>query len=185
MSKSLGNVVDPIELLDKWGADPVRYYLLREIPTGDDGDFSKERFQILYQEELANNIGNLIRRVVSMTEKYFDGKVPETDGSVDSVCEKAWGKHHEFMSVFNIRAAIEEALGLAQYANIYVDQNKPWELAKTDEEKLAPVMGNLIQLCRELGTMLEPIIPETAAKIKEHVGGEKVHLGDPLFPPIE
>jgi methionyl-tRNA synthetase len=185
MSKSLGNVVDPFEILEKWGMDPVRYYLLREIPTGDDGDFSVERFKAVYQDELQNTIGNLVRRVVSMTVKYFENEVPEADGSVKERVMEAWSDYERRFESFNIKMAVEALLDLAREANAYVEQNKPWELAKTDQEKLTSVMGNLLYFCRNIGYMLQAIVPDTAAKILEQVGEDKVVLGDPLFPPLD
>lgn len=187
MSKSLGNVVDPNELLNEWGADPVRYYLLREIPTGDDGDFSKMRFEILYREELANTFGNLISRVAAMMIKFFEGKIPqEIDSEAKKVLEKEWDNYHVAILNFNIKIAIETALEIGRYANTYVEQNKPWELAKKDPEKLKLVMGTLAKLCRELGQMLEPIIPETAEKILKQFGTASgdavVTKGEVLFP---
>ncbi|MBU0981718.1 methionine--tRNA ligase [Patescibacteria group bacterium] len=185
MSKSLGNVVDPMEVLEKWGVDALRYYLLREIPTADDGDFSRERFEIIYREELANTIGNLVRRVAAMVQKYFDGKVPEGNSEVGGQCDEECEKFRNGMESFNIKVAIEAALRLAQNANAYVEQNKPWELAKNHPERLSVVMGNLVFICRELAEMLEPIIPETSAKIKKSIGGDQVQVGEPLFPSIE
>jgi methionyl-tRNA synthetase len=184
MSKSLGNVVDPFEVLDEYGVDPVRYYLLREIPTGDDGDFSRERFEALYRDELQNTIGNLVRRVVSMTIKYLDGAVPDGDDSVDELIATTKVNYHERMENFNIKMAVEQALGLAREANAYVEENKPWALAKTDTDRLSVVLGNLIKMCRTVGELLQPIIPESAAKILKNVAEDKVYLGDPLFPQL-
>ena len=183
MSKSLGNVVSPLELLDEWGADPVRYYLLREIPTGDDGDYSRERFEVVYQDELQNTLGNLIRRVGAMTDRYLEGKVPEATSAMGTGVAEAWEAYHQYMKHFNIKMAIESLLNLARQANAYVEENKPWEIAKTgDAKRLAEVLGDLLYVCRELGRMLQPVMPETAQKISEQIGGEKIALGEPLFP---
>lgn len=182
MSKSLGNVVDPFEILDEWGVDPVRYFLLREIPTGDDGDFSRERFKVVYSDELQNTIGNLVRRVISMTVKYFDGKIPTGDDELKSQIDDAKRTYDESMDDFNIKKAIEATLELARTGNAYVEQNKPWALAKEDTERLAIVLGNLLDICRTVGELLQPIIPQSAASILEQVGETDVTLGDPLFP---
>lgn len=184
MSKSLGNVIEPNEMMDKYGVDALRYYLLREIPSGGDGDISLERFEALYRDELANNFGNLVRRVGSMVNKYFDGVSPEGDETFDALCEQVQNGFAERMEDFDVRGAVEWVVKLANEANLYVEQNKPWELAKSDETRLAVVMGNLMRLCRLLGQMLAPIIPDTSKKIQEQIGG-KVDLGEPLFPPIE
>lgn len=185
MSKSLGNVVDPKQLIADWGQSPVRYYLLREIPSGDDGDFSRERFEVVYKDELQNTIGNLIRRVVAMTIKYFDGQVPASSEESQKIISATWEKYHEKMQAFDIKMAIESMLELARWANAYVENNKPWELAKSGSEELAPVMGNLVKCCRAIGDMLQSIIPDAAEKIAEQVNGEKVIQGEPLFPQRE
>lgn len=185
MSKSLGNVVDPMELLNQYGADPVRYYLLREIPSDDDGDFSRERFKVLYKDELQNTLGNLLRRVLTLAIKNFEGTVPQGDGSFARDIEGAWAKYHARFGAFDIRGALEAMVELARAGNLYVDQEKPWELAKTDKDRLAVVLGNLIVLCRELGKMLQPIVPETSQKILTQVGEDQLILGEALFPPLE
>ncbi|MEK7146140.1 MAG: hypothetical protein AAB802_03055, partial [Patescibacteria group bacterium] len=158
---------------------------LREIPTGDDGDFSRNRFEILYREELANTMGNLVRRVVAMTEKYVDAKVPKGDGSLDKEIEKAEARLHEWMEAFNIRAAIEAILEIANAGNLYVENQKPWAMAKDNSKDLPVVLGNLIALCRKMGTLLESILPETSAKILAQVGEKEVKQGEPLFPIIQ
>lgn len=185
MSKSLGNVVDPMELLNQYGADPVRYYLLREIPSTDDGDFSKERFLVLYKDELQNTIGNLIRRVLTIAIKNFEGNVPQGDGTFTARLEEAWGDYRQSFESFDIKKALETTIALARLGNLYVDEKKPWELAKIDSKALAVVMGNLIELIRAIGKMLEPVVPETAEKILSQAGEDRLELGAPLFPPIE
>jgi len=184
MSKSLGNVVDPVELLEKYGADPVRYYLLREIPSDDDGDFSRERFQVLYRDELQNTIGNLMRRVLTIAVNNFPGKVPVGDGFFTARVEEAWKLYHQRFENFEIKGALEAMIELARLANAYVDEQKPWALAKTDLVRLEVVLGNLLTLMRAIGGMLVPIIPDTAQKILTQVGEDSLVLGDALFPPI-
>lgn len=172
MSKSLGNVVDPFSVVEEWGCDPVRYYLLREIPTTTDGDFSKERFKILYESELANNFGNLFSRVLTMTEKNLDGKVPEVVSDSDFVeaSKEAWAKYDEYLGNFDLKKACEEAVKLGELANQYIDEKKPWELAKTDEGALKEVLYNLLEVLRHIACMLWPFIPETADKMLEGLG---------------
>ena len=183
MSKSLGNVVDPIALLDEWGVDSVRYYLLREVPSDEDGDFSKERFAVLYRDELQNTIGNLLRRSVTLIVKNFDGDLKPQENEVGASLKPAWEKYHKGFKNFDLKGAVESMVGLARAANKYVDDQKPWELAKADRVRLAVVLANLLTLCKAIGEMLQPIIPETAEKILKMVGGEKVVEGEVLFPP--
>lgn len=182
MSKSLGNVVDPLELINEWGKDPVRYYLLREIPSDDDGDFSRERFAVLYRDELQNTIGNLVRRVVTLCVKNFDGKLEVQEGEVATELKAAWSRYHECFLDFDIKGALEAMVELARFANKYTDEQKPWELAKTDKARLEVVLGNLITLCKALGEMLVPVIPESAQKILDQVAQDQIVLGDALFP---
>lgn len=182
MSKSLGNVVDPFQLLEEWGKDPVRYYLLREIPTTEDGDFSKARFQILYQEELANTIGNLVRRVMSMAVKNFEADRPQGDSSLLVETNALVKSYHAYFESFDLKKALESILELARLGNSYVDQEKPWELAKTNPERLSIVLGNLVDLCETVGDLLEPFLPETAEKILAQMGAGRITLGEALFP---
>ncbi|MFT7184553.1 MAG: methionyl-tRNA synthetase [Oceanicoccus sp.] len=185
MSKSIGNVVSPMEVLDKWGREAFRYYLLREIPSDDDGDFSWERFSVLYQDELSNTIGNLIRRVVSMVIKFNGGLVPEGT-EADEAIAAAKLKYHKHFEAFEINKAIGAIVELAWFANTYVQENEPWVLAKEAKtERLNVVLGSLIQACRAIGEMLKPILPDSASKILDQVGWEEVVLGEPLFPHIE
>lgn len=185
MSKSIGNVVDPMDVIEKWGKEAFRYYLLREIPSDDDGDFTWDRFAVLYRDELQNTIGNLVRRVVSMTEKYTGGRVPE-GGDADAVVEAAWVKYHEKMVAFDIKQAMESMIELARFANAYVEDNKPWALAKEENtERLEVVLGSLLKACRAIGEMLKPVLPDSSQKILDQVGWDAVVLGEPLFPHIE
>ncbi len=167
MSKSLGNVVDPFEVIDKYGVDAVRYYLIREIPTTSDGDFNNERFEVLYNTELANNFGNLVNRAFVMTEKYFALKIPA--GDVSAECKKAiasakktWSENIE---KFDLKAAIEAVLALSDFGNKYVEEMKPWKLAKENPESLKSVIADLLEIVRSLAEMLKIFMPETAEKI--------------------
>ncbi len=172
MSKSLNNVVDPYEYIEKYGVDPLRYFLLKEIPTTDDGDFSKERFQVLYAE-LSNNIGNLVSRVCAMTEKYFAGKVPEVvlnNEILAPIVETTWKDYDQAMADFDLRKALDLIGELAMVANKYVEDKKPWALAKTDENELKNVMYDLLEMIRHIAVLLQPFVPETAQKILRSLG---------------
>ncbi len=167
MSKSLGNVKDPFEYLGKYGRDALRYFLLREIPTLGDGDFSAERFDIIYNEELANTFGNLVSRVVAMNKKYFGGAVPArgADDGFEIKVAETWVAVEKHFADLDLKKAAEEVLALGYAANKYVEDSKPWALAKENPERLAEVIYNLLEMIRQLGLMLLPIIPDTAEKV--------------------
>jgi methionyl-tRNA synthetase len=181
MSKSLNNVVDPVEYTEKYGVDALRYYVLKEIPTTEDGDFSKERFAGIYESDLANNIGNLVSRVLAMTHKYYEGKVPEKHEN-DILSRKVaelWKDYEDSFLTFDLKKALEKAAQLGYIANKYVEDTKPWVLAKEDPEKLAAVMYDLIEMIKHIGLMLLPFIPASAEKILNHLNtDEKDFMGE-------
>jgi len=205
MSKSLGNTVDPNEYVDKYGTDALRYYLLREIPTSDDGDFSKERFIELCNSELANSFGNLVNRVLMMSERYLEGKISgkESNTDIEKKIEGFWKNYTKNFEEFNIKVALDSAVELLYFGNKYVDDQKPWELAKVDMKALAAVLYNLLEIIRNAALMLYPIIPAKCDDVFEMLGidgvenagfgkvfgflkdGDKVKKGDALFPKIE
>ena len=204
MSKSLGNVVDPADYVQKYGADALRYYLLREIPTGDDGDFSEARFVELYNGDLANSLGNLVNRVLMMVERYTGGiiKGSEKNETLEKKIGDIWAEYEKSFNNFNIKVAVEHVLELLAFGNKYVDDQKPWELAKLDQPACEAVLYNLLEILRNSAVMLLPIIPEKAEKILTMLGlnpadcgygkyfgflkdGGKVSKGDPLFPRLE
>jgi methionyl-tRNA synthetase len=134
------------------------------------------------KDELQNTIGNLLRRSVTLSVKNFESRRPVGNGDLKEAIEKAWKGYHEGFTSFDVRGALESMIVLAREGNLYVDQQKPWELAKTDLARLEVVLGNLMDLCKALGEMLQPVIPEGAQKILDQVGGEMIVLGDALFP---
>jgi len=173
MSKSLNNVVDPAEYVDKYGVDALRYYLLKEIPTTDDGDFSKERFATVYGSELANNIGNLVSRVLAMTGKYFDSKVPDGEkgeGIFGPEVEKLWVGYEKAIADFDLKKALELIVEYASVANKFVDDTKPWALAKSDQKELARVIYVLLEMIRQIALLLEPFLPATSARVSDYLG---------------
>jgi len=169
MSKSLGNVVDPTVLADRYGADVVRYFLLREISFGGDGDFSEQRLRQRYASDLQHGIGNFAARTITMLHKYAGGKTPTADGA--SRVERTWEKYAIAMDGL----ALHEALGIVEETiragDRTIEEERPWELAQRGEtDRLHRVLGNLAELLRHISLMLVPFMPETAEKILTALG---------------
>lgn len=180
MSKTLGNVVDPFEVIEQYGTDALRYYLLRHIPSGDDGDFSWAKFEQAYNGELANDLGNLVQRLAAMITRYQGssiGDVPEVGHD-----EK---QYHEALEHFKFDRAIEHVWSLIQGINQYIEETKPWELAKKGEtEHLQQVLASAVGSLLQVAVLLAPFLPETAENISKQFGGGVVDLQAPLFPKI-
>ena len=166
MSKSLGNVIDPVSLARQYGNDALRYFVLREIPFGGDGDFSTVRLAERYAGDLANEFGNLLHRVLSMAEKYFEGKVPApTAGSVPQ-----WAAYEQGMDSLDFAAALDAVWEMLRDSNKMIDTEKPWALAKTDTAKLAQVLYTLLERLRQAAWMLLPIMPKSARGVLAQLG---------------
>lgn len=172
MSKTLGNVVDPVEMAKKYGTDALRYYLLREIPTGRDGDFSDELFVARYNSDLANNLGNLVNRVHTLiarnniTNFTFDTYFQSFKEHVDDT----WKKYVRDMNHYDLHEAIFHVWRLVDYANKMMEEEKPWSLLKTDPEKGKAVLCNLLEVLRHISILVSPFIPETSQKIRKQLG---------------
>jgi len=177
MSKSLGNVIDPVEVVQTYGTDALRYYLLREIPTIDDGDFSWKRFMELYNHELADNLGNLLSRVIQMTSKFFAGQVPELSSATPLVMPTAVRdaidgvQKNLGQDKIDFAKAMDAINHYVAFLNGLVEEKKPWELAKTNQiAELANVIYELLEGLRVTSVLLLPFLPETAAKIYTALG---------------
>jgi len=187
MSKSLGNVVDPIGLIDEFGAEAVRYFLLSEVPATGDADFTRARFVDHYNAELANDLGNLVQRSVSMVHRYRGGVVPapQDPASEDArrwqaAAEKTTTQFLQALEAMDPQAALREVWRLVGEANKYVETSAPWTLAKRARQEgdgaeaaghaLDDVLYNLIELARLIGAYLHPLLPETSQRIAAQVG---------------
>lgn len=172
MSKSLGNVIDPVGLIQKYGTDPVRYYLLREIPNGRDGDFSEPLFIERYNSDLANNLGNLASRLHTLIAKNgitdFDFK-KHSDPFREKV-DQTWNHYLADMDEHNVHEAVFHVWRLIDFANKTVDQEKPWALIKENPEKGRAVLCNLLETLRHITAMSTPIIPRSTTHLRAMIG---------------
>lgn len=169
MSKSLGNVVNPMEIASRYTVDSIRYFLIREIPFGLDGAFSEKALIARHNNELANDLGNLLSRTLSMMEKYFEGVVPAK--AKDDLSEYLDVKSiNAAMSRLEMHVALAEIWKFVNHANKYVNDNEPWTLASSNRKRLAEVMYNLAESLRVIAILLKPFMPATANEIALQLG---------------
>jgi methionyl-tRNA synthetase len=175
ISKSVGNVIDPLKLVETYGLDPVRYFLLREVPFGNDGDFSHRAMINRLNGDLANDLGNLAQRVLSMIAKNCDAKVP-AHGAFDDADRDMLGAAHGLLAKVRgemDRQAFHEALdsiwSVVRAANAYVDRQAPWALRKTDPARMGTVLYVLAETLRYLGLIVQPVMPTAASRILDQL----------------
>ncbi len=172
MSKSLGNAIAPADLVAEFGLDQTRWFLMREVPFGNDGNFSREGLINRVNSELANNIGNLCQRTLSMIAKNCDGKVPNAPKKPEPLVEQAyhmpqlWQPYLDACQFHNVLACI---VGVASDANAYIDSTAPWGLKKTDPKRMEEVLYTLAETIRCIAIALQPIVPDSAAKILDQL----------------
>ena len=175
MSKSLQNVVEPFSLIDKFGLDQIRYFLLREVPFGNDGDFSEVTLINRINSDLANDFGNLVQRVLSMIHKNCEASLPKPDPFSDAdvqLLEHAYNLLQQLRTSLEkqaFHAALEEHWTLNRAANVYVDHQAPWRLRKTDPARMDTVLYVLAEVLRHIGILVQPFMPTSAEKVLDQL----------------
>ena len=174
MSKTLGNVIDPFDLVERYGTDAVRYYLLREITPFEDGDITEEKFKEAYNANLANGLGNLVSRIMKMSENYL-----AVEEFSDSGSGAADGDFKKFMDGFEFNKAMDGIWKMISGLDAKIQETKPFKLVKTDEKAARRIVRELVSGLGDISVMLKPFLPETADKIKEAIKENK--MPKPLF----
>jgi len=202
ISKSTGNIIDPVAVIDEWGLDAFRFYVLRELDIGPDGNWTDAGFASRYQAELANGLGNLVNRSLSMLKRYRAGVVPSASAELQPDAENATKKVAADLRANELQRGLLDTWALVNRANQYVDQTAPFKLAKdpAQAKRLDEVLYNLCEVCRVLAVLLTPFLPNTAQRIYEQLGlgalpqnfsaaqwgglkeGHKIGEPAPLFP---
>ena len=182
MSKTLGNIVEPLDVAKRYGPDALRYYLAREVVFGKDGDFTWEQFIQRYNSELANDLGNLLSRTCGMLKQYFDGRIPRrderaegSDGRMREVCAETGKAYYAFMDGYEIHNGIAEVFKVIRAANRYIEEKAPWVLMKQEggRQEAAQVLFTVAEVLRQTAVLLFPFIPSKARGIWKTLGSDR------------
>ncbi len=209
ISKSLGNVIDPIKLVDEFGLDQVRYFLLREVPFGNDGNYTRDSMLRTINADLANNVGNLAQRTLSMIHKNCGGKIPkanrtEEDARFNDIGHAKLEVLREQMQNQRFHLVLEKIISISSEANNYIDAQAPWKLKKTDPERMETVLYTLAETIRQIAILLQPFIPNAANALLDQLAipedqrlfshlseeyllkpGAEIPKPEPIFPRLE
>jgi methionyl-tRNA synthetase len=176
LSKSTGNVVDPVAVIDEWGLDAFRYYVIRELDIGPDGNWTDAGFRSRYQSELANGLGNLVNRSLSMIKRYRNGRVPRGSHQLAGEVSECYTGVVACYRGHQLQEALQRISALITRANQYIDQTSPFKLAKDPAQaaRLDDILYTLAEVCRTLGVLLWPVIPGVAEKLQRQLGYQEV-----------
>lgn len=182
MSKTLGNVIDPFGLIDKYGAEAVRYYFLAKFSPFSDGDFTEEKFIEVYNGDLANGLGNLIARVAKLCESIDYQQMGSEGRESEHVIED--GEYSRAIEEFKLNEAVSSVWKKITVLDQYINQEKPWSLIKTNSQRVTAILAHCVDEIQEIGVLLEPFMPRTSGQILEQFKGPRIISQKPLFPRI-
>ena len=198
MSKTVGNTIDPLKLIDLYGADSLRYYLMRDMTLGQDASYNINKFKKRYNSDLANDFGNLVSRVSTLIDKNFDGIIPQCNDDKNDLSNQLSNIDiEEKLNTFKMDGLIQSIMDFVRSINVYMEKNQPWKLVKEDKDLAGIVLYNAAESLRIATLMLSPVMPQKSQEILDTLGsndsslewgglksGEKIGSINPIFPRI-